>query len=113
MARSNPSESRHELLVGALLREDLEASLKLGFTTRNAEFVTLGVMSKDKPFECLALVNQLFSKESEFLAETSSKEALHVFGRLASAEARKGKLPLGPRGWGDFLTLSVTLQPHP
>jgi len=79
-------------------------SLKLGLTTRNSEILERGVMSKDKPVECLMLVTKLFAQDP-LLAETKSVEALNALHRFVSEEARRGKLPLGPRGWGELLEM--------
>lgn len=78
-------------------------SLKAGLTARNSEILTQGVMTKDKAAECLMLVSSLLGNDKAFLAETKSTEALDALHRLASEEARRGKLPLGPRAWGDML----------
>ena len=81
----------------------LRQSLQLGLSARNNEILTQGVMNKDKPVECLMLVTRLFATDTAFLSETKSVEALDTLLRLASEEARRGKLPLGPRGWGALL----------
>jgi len=78
-------------------------SLKLGLSTRNSEILSQGVMNKDKAAECLMLVIRLLASNKDFLAETKSLDALDTIHRLASEEARRGKLPLGPRGWGEML----------
>lgn len=118
----NARPAYHYLMMGSLARlasvlppEHPEraavlASLRLGLAARNAEMTTLGVMSKDKPFECLALVTRLFGEDRAFLAETQSAEALDVLMRLASAEVRAGRLPLGPRAYGEMI-LSCARRP--
>lgn len=78
-------------------------SLTLGLKARNSEILSQGVMNKDKPIECLLLVNRLFANDAAFLSETSSTAALDTLIRLASEQARRGQLPLGPRGWGEML----------
>lgn len=81
--------------------------LRLGLTARNTEILTLGVMNKDKPIECLTLVQRLFSTDTLFLSETKTLVALDTIERFASEEARHGKFPLGPRGWGELLERCV------
>jgi hypothetical protein len=49
------------------------------------------------------LVNRLFASDPAFLSETHSTAALDLLCRFASEESRRGKLPLGPRGWGEML----------
>lgn len=88
-------------------RSSVMRCLRLGLTARNTEILTLGVMNKDKPFECLRLVQRLFSADTLFLSETKTLEALDTIQRFASEEARHGKLPLGPRGWGELLERCV------
>ena len=78
-------------------------SLALGLKTRNAEMVTRGVMNKDKAMESLILVHSLFADQPAFLTDTDSTQALNALIRLCSEQARRGKLPLGPRGWGEML----------
>jgi len=78
-------------------------SLALGLTTRNAEMVNHGVMTKDHAMEALLLVNHAFRNDRQFLVDTHSSEALKALGRLVSAEARRGGQPLGPGAWGLFL----------
>ena len=78
-------------------------SIKLGLSARNGEILGQGVMNKDKPVECLNLVQHLFAHDTAFLTETTTGEALDTIQRLASEEARHGKFPLGPRGWGELL----------
>ena len=89
-------------------RTEVLRALKLALTTRNAEIIGKGVMNKDKAFEALLLVNQSFAKDSVFLGETHSDEALDLLVRGVSAEARRGKFPLAPREWGLFLEYIVT-----
>lgn len=86
-------------------RAAVMASLTLGLKARNAEILSLGVMSKDKPIECLMLVKRLFATDDSFLKETCTPEALDALVRFASEQARGGRLPLGPRGWGEMLAL--------
>jgi uncharacterized protein YyaL (SSP411 family) len=116
----NARPSYHYLMLGALARlasqmpaehADRAAvmrSLKLGLTARNTEIITRGVMNKDKPIECLLLVNRLFKNDATLLSETKSSDALDTILRLASEEARRGKLPLGPRGWGEMLEMAAS-----
>lgn len=111
----NARPAYHYLMLAALARlaselpadhSDLPAvmqSLKVGLTARNSEILTQGVMNKDKPVECLMLVSQLLGNDMGFLTETNSTAALDILHRLASEEARRGKIPLGPRGWGEML----------
>ena len=78
-------------------------ALALGLKTRNGEIVTLGVMNKDKAIETLLLVQHVFAKDAAFLRDTESTAALDVLVRAVSAEARRGKSPIGPREWGLLL----------
>lgn len=78
-------------------------ALRLGLTTRNVEFTTLGVMTKDKDIESLLLVTDLFQNDPAFLASTHTTTALNTLNQFISEEARRGKLPLSPSGWGQFL----------
>lgn len=115
MDAHNARPAYHYIMMTALARlagelppdhADLPAlrqSLQLGLSARNNEILTQGVMNKDKPVECLMLVTRLFATDTAFLSETKSVEALDTLLRLASEEARRGKLPLGPRGWGALL----------
>jgi len=84
-------------------RPGIVRSLALGLTTRNAEMVNHGVMTKDHAMEALLLVNHAFRNDRQFLVDTHSSEALKALGRLVSAEARRGGQPLGPGAWGLFL----------
>ena len=78
-------------------------SLKLGLASRNQEFLSQGVMTKDKAMETLLLVARVFASNRAFLDGSRSTAALDALGRFVSAEARRGKLPLAPREWGMFL----------
>ncbi len=79
------------------------ASLKLGLKTRNEEIVQKGIMTKDKAVEALLLVESLFGDDSDFMKDTFSDQALDVLARHCCQEARAGKLPLSPCGWGKLL----------
>ena len=91
-------------------RAEVRAALARGLTARNREFVTQGVMTREKAMEVLLLVHRLFAGEPDFLRETASTAALDALARQASAEARHGKAPLGPREWGLFLEYVVTRE---
>ena len=91
-------------------RATLVQSLQLGLKSRNAEILAQGVMNKDKAVETLLLVNQVFAGDTAFLDESRSAAALDALGRFVSAEASRGKLPLGPREWGLFLEV-VKMRP--
>ena len=78
-------------------------SLQLGLSTRNHEMAAKGVMNKDSAMECLLITTKLFRHDTDFLNETRTSAALDVLLRLASEEYRRGKLPLGPRSWGEML----------
>jgi hypothetical protein len=93
-------------------RPTLLKALRLGLSTRNAEFTTQGVMTKDKAIESLLLVTHLFQNDPAFLASTHTTTALHTLSQLLSEEARRGKLPLSPSGWGQFLAHIASLT-HP
>jgi len=68
-------------------------------------------MTKDKAMETLLLVRRVFATDKTFLDESRSTAALDVLGRFVSAEARRGKRPLGPREWGMFLAYGKTRGP--
>ncbi len=84
-------------------RAEVVRALALGLKTRNGEIVTRGVMTKDKAIETLLLVQRVFAKDAAFLRDTESTAALDVLVRAVSAEARRGKSPIGPREWGLLL----------
>ena len=116
----NARPAYHYVMMAALARLAIELPkdhaalpevmqcLQLGLSTRNSEILSQGVMNKDKAVECLMLVNRLFASNQVFLAETKSLEALDTIHRHACEEARRGKLPLGPRGWGEMLERCAT-----
>lgn len=85
----------------------IQFALKLGLTTRNTEFFTHGIMTKDKAMEALILIHKLFADDPSFIVSTQSDSALHILGVHVSEEHRRGKLPLGPRAWGEFLAHTV------
>lgn len=87
-------------------------ALKLGLAARNGEFVDRGVMNKDAAMETLLLVHALFADEPGFLAATRSTAALDTLARLVSAEALRGRAPLGPRAWGQFLAHARSRVPQ-
>ena len=60
-------------------------------------------MTKDKAIESLLLVSHLFQNDPAFLESTHTTTALNTLSQLLSEEARRGKLPLSPSGWGQFL----------
>jgi len=64
-------------------------------------------MNKDKPTECLLLVRGVFGSDAPFMKETFTTGALDALSRLVSYQAREGRLPLGPRGWGEWLEWRV------
>ena len=92
-----------ELPVEHPQRPVVVGALQRGLLARNREIVAMGVMNKDKAMQCLLLVNRLFAGDETFLALTQSREALEVLLRLVSEEARAGKVPLDPGGWGATL----------
>ena len=93
----------HELPGDHAHRAEILSALSLGLKARNSEMVSQGVMNKDHAIETLLAVNREFSGDAAFLRETRSAEALDVLARLVSEEARRGKQPLSPGGWGRFL----------
>lgn len=111
----NAKPAYHYIMMGALAqlaavlpaadpnRAAVVHALALGLTARNTEIITQGIMTMDKAAETLLLVQALFSKEPAFLAETNTTTALNVLCRYAAEQSRRGKLPLGPRGWGMLL----------
>jgi hypothetical protein len=119
----NARPAYHYVMMGALAqlaaampadhpdRTAVMKSLTLGLKSRNAEFQTLGVMTKDKAIETLLLTQSLFANDEAFLTTTQTTEALHTLAALASEQARRGKLPFGPRGWGMMLGWLATAKP--
>lgn len=91
------------LPAGHMERPAVLNALTLGLESRNAEMVGRGVMTKDKAAEALPLVVSVFADDPDFLAKTHTIEALRTLDRLAAAQARGGRQPLGPRGWGLLL----------
>jgi hypothetical protein len=87
-------------------------ALALGLKARNSEIVTRGVMTKDKAIEVLLLVNRIFRNEDAFLHATQSREALQTVSLLISSGAARGKAPLSPGEWGQFLE-SIADMGHP
>jgi hypothetical protein len=84
-------------------RAEILAALRLGLRARNKDILGPGTPNKDKAIETLLMVNQLFADDPVFLKETLSADALEALGKLVSAQARRGRAPLGPREWGMFL----------
>ena len=84
-------------------RTEIVRALTLGLNARNSEMTTRGVMNKDHALAALLFVNRAFASDAAFLRETKSAEALHALALLLSAEAHRGKTPLSPGGWGNFL----------
>jgi hypothetical protein len=89
------------------LRPELLRALELGLRARNADFAGPGAPNKDKAMETLLLVHRVFGADRDFLRATFSDTALDAIGRLVSEEYRRGKMPLGPREWGQFLAYAV------
>jgi hypothetical protein len=95
-------------LVGAMppsnpKRAQIVAALRLGLRARNKDILGPGAPNKDKAMETLLIVNHLFANDPVFLKETLSADALDALGKLVSAQARRSRVPLGPREWGMFL----------
>lgn len=84
-------------------RAEVAGALHLGLKARNGEIVTRGVMNRDKAMEALLEVQRVFGADAAFLRETQSSEALEVLARLISSEAQRGREPLAPREWTQFL----------
>ena len=84
-------------------RPEIMQSLQLGLRARNEDFLGPGAPNKDYAMEVLVLVNRHFATEKEFLRESLSVVALDALAKLVSEQARRGRLPLGPRSWGMFL----------
>ncbi len=84
-------------------REEIIGALKLGLRARNPDFLGPGAPNEDHALETLLLVRRNFANDSELLRETRTPTALTALGRLVSEQARRGRMPLGPRAWGMFL----------
>lgn len=94
-------------------RDEIWQSLNLGLKTRNQDFITRGAPNKDHAMQVLLFVNHEFADEKQFLDETHSSAALAALSHLISAEARRGKVPLGPRAWGMFLLDAIIQRNEP
>lgn len=88
------------------------AVLRRGLIARNRDFTGPGAPNKDKALDALQCVHRVFAAEPEFIRATGSDLALDALGRLASDQWRRGKDPLGPRGWGQFLALAAARRPE-
>jgi hypothetical protein len=88
-------------------RMEVMSALRLGLQARNSDYLEKGAPNKDKAMEALLIVNRYLAREPDFLRETRSAEALKALGELVSEEARRGKTPLDPKGWGEFLEFVV------
>ncbi len=84
-------------------RAEIVKALTTGLKARNTEMASLGVMNKDHAMQALLLVNRAFAGDAAFLAESKSVEALRALALLVSAEAHRGKSPISPAQWGQFL----------
>lgn len=84
-------------------RAEIKQALALGLKTRNVEILDQGAPTKDKAMEALAFVGQAFADDQPYLAETHTLEALDALGKIASAQAKSGSMPLDPRSWSMFL----------
>ncbi len=119
----NARPAYHYIMAGALAqlvavlpathpqRPKIQSALESALASRNAEFATLGVMTKDKAMEALLLTESLFASDPAFLKTTHTTPALRVLGALVSDEHRRGKHPLGPRAWGQFLARASAPPP--
>lgn len=92
-------------------REKIRAALLLGLRARNKDFIEKGATNKDKAMETLLLTTELFGDDDVMLRQGLVNEALAALTKLVSAEARRGKLPLGPREWGCFLRCIASTTP--
>jgi hypothetical protein len=111
----NARPAYHYIMMGALAqlaavmpqshehRSEILHSLFLGLVTRNSEIVDRGVMNKEKAMEALLIVTSALSDEPAFRLETKSDQALRSLALFVSAEARRGRQPLAPGPWGNFL----------
>ena len=125
MDRHNARPAYHYIMLRALAqlvavmppshadKPEILRALALGLKARNAEIVAQGVMNKDKAIETLLVVNQVFKDDAEFLRDTQSGEALRTVALLVSAEAHRGKAPLSPGEWGNFLEHIANDSPRP
>ena len=94
-------------------RPALLRSLQLGLVTRNAEFATVGIMNREHALETLLFVHQAFATEPGFLKATRATAALDVLAGAISEDARRQKLSVSPRAWGQFLAYAKTRRPTP
>jgi hypothetical protein len=84
-------------------RSEVLAALARGLKNRNQDLLARGAANKDKAVEVLVSINRAFADDPDFLRETRSAEALDALAKLVTAQSRRGKHPLGPREWGQFL----------
>jgi hypothetical protein len=84
-------------------RDTVEEALRLGLLARNRDFVADGAPNKDHALQTLRLVADVYRERPAFLDETGSRGALDALRRLAAAQWRDGRAPLGPRAFGALL----------
>lgn len=84
-------------------RAEMEAALRLGLLARNRDFTTRGAPNKDHALQALRIVARVYRDRPAFLDDTGSRDALNALRRLAAAQWRDGRAPLGPRAFGELL----------
>ena len=84
-------------------RFEIENALRLGLQARNRDFSTRGAANKDHALQALGMVARVYRDRPAFLDDTGSRDALDALRRLAAAQWRAGRAPLGPRAFGELL----------
>jgi hypothetical protein len=88
-------------------RAEIEAALRLGLRARNRDYVGPGAPNKDHALQALRIVARLGRDDPALFEHTGSRQALDALQRLAAAQWRAGRAPLGPRGFGELLADTV------
>lgn len=88
-------------------RARIEAALRLGLRTRNADFIGPGAANKDKAMETLLMVRELYRADPAFLDASLTTEAFDALERLVIVALRAGRNPLSPRGYGRYLAHAI------
>lgn len=91
-------------------RAELDAALRLGLRARNRDFAGPGAANKDHALQALRIVASLGRDDPSLVEDTGSRDALDALRRLAAAQWRAGRAPLGPRAFGELLADAAELR---
>ncbi len=91
------------LPVDHVAHAEIDAALRLGLRARNRDFAGAGAPNKDHALQALRIVARLGRDDPSLFEDTGSREALDALQRLAAAQWRAGRAPLGPRAFGELL----------